>query len=944
VARAAAAMAALAGGPPKRPVTVPATEEAATEAATNSTPAPAANGEAAPVTSTKDSESVVAPVVANAADTAGGALASAGTTEDEKAAGAVGERVEQPSKPEQTSEQPAGEKESDGWDAARVRGFQRPEKIDILSLPRSLIGRIIGKAGATIKDIRERSGARIDARDQTEDPVQVLISGTTEAVDMAKSMLLDVAEGAAAASGDSSLAKLNALNAASAPSAATAPSAVSMTAASPGIQSGGSSGSRGPRSAAAAAAAAAAARVSERLAAAGGSTAVSQGASVAAAAGADAAAKLLAISDGDRSGSPQIGSIEEHVDLPKHATGKVIGTKGQQIAELRQKSGAQVDIDKSVATSCRVRIVGTREQIDKVKMLIQIVLETPAEGLSGEFMEIPKTAVGRVIGAGGARIQELQEKSGAKIDIDRSVEPHLCRFAGSAEAVALAKTLVTEVLEGKDRSSLGDAAITIEVSPLCTGRLIGPGGKQINEIQAASGAKVDIDKARDPCIVRMTGPTDAVAKAHAMVQEVIKNMMPVPAPPRPNPLAALLGQVSGANSVALAAAAAQAVRPAGGGSTGSTAVTSGLDEETIRFELPKAVAEKVGGNITWVRMVEQRTGARITVQRDGDVMFLEMSGQPEQIVEAEQCAEEAVRCMSMLAAGGPGAIQPPPPPAALPSPMGVREGVLPAGLVSPGLPPGSAPGASTLRRPPSSLGPGPEPIAPSTAPAVASQSTPALTDAPAPNGEAGSAEPMPIGAQAKAAPLQLPAQIADASPPAPVPPPWASGPGRPAMPARPSMAVAAMAVDFSATARPSMAVMAPDILPARPSMVAGVGVDMGVTNVAFGAFAPGTYGPGFAAPTTAPPRGPPIQGVTAAAPAPLAPWRLPGGPPPPAPSTLPPAPQTLPLAPQTLPVALVTASPAVLGIAPAPPWAVSTAAPPPPPPPLEASTTVPVQP
>ena len=96
--------------------------------------------------------------------------------------------------------------------ACRRFGFPaRPEKIEILQLPKSVIGRVIGKAntqagefyagsvpweaGATIKDIRERTGrrsrsrlnselrsarfrecpargARIDARDQTEDPVQ----------------------------------------------------------------------------------------------------------------------------------------------------------------------------------------------------------------------------------------------------------------------------------------------------------------------------------------------------------------------------------------------------------------------------------------------------------------------------------------------------------------------------------------------------------------------------------------------------------------------------------------------------------------------------------------------------------------------------------------------------------------------------------------------------
>merc|ERR1719191_2393503 len=103
----------------------------------------------------------------------------------------------------------------------------------------------------------------------------------------------------------------------------------------------------------------------------------------------------------------------------------------------------------------------------------------------------------------------------------------MVRFAGTPEAVQNGINLVKEVLEGRDRS-LGDVVDTLEVPPSCTGRLIGPGGKQINEIQEKSGAKVDIDKSREPCIVRILGQADAVAKATELVREVAQN---TPAPP-----------------------------------------------------------------------------------------------------------------------------------------------------------------------------------------------------------------------------------------------------------------------------------------------------------------------------------------------------------------------------------------------------------------------------
>merc|ERR1719491_2181953 len=105
----------------------------------------------------------------------------------------------------------------------------------------------------------------------------------------------------------------------------------------------------------------------------------------------------------------------------------------------------------------------------------------------------------------------------------------MVRFSGFPENVAAAKSMVAEVLEGRDRSVLGEALSTMEVPSTCTGRLIGPGGKQINEIQEKSGAKVDVDKTREPCIVRLCGGSDNVMAARRMALEVVQNISSLPA-------------------------------------------------------------------------------------------------------------------------------------------------------------------------------------------------------------------------------------------------------------------------------------------------------------------------------------------------------------------------------------------------------------------------------
>merc|ERR1719188_2130994 len=96
------------------------------------------------------------------------------------------------------------------------------------------------------------------------------------------------------------------------------------------------------------------------------------------------------------------------------------------------------------------------------------------------------------------------------------------------------------------------------------------------------------------------------------------------------------------------------------------------DEETLRFDVQLNVLEKLLASESgaWVRNVSSRTGARIQVKRDPAGKYhLEISGKPEQAVEAESLTEDAVRMLSAAAiadaadalasggaASGPGAL------------------------------------------------------------------------------------------------------------------------------------------------------------------------------------------------------------------------------------------------------------------------------------------------
>lgn len=149
-----------------------------------------------------------------------------------------------------------------------------------------------------------------------------------------------------------------------------------------------------------------------------------------------------------------------------------------------------------------------------------------------------------------------------------------------------------------------------------------------------------------------------------------------------------------------------------------------LDEETIGFDIPADVVDRVLVS-NWTRGVEMKTGARVVVSRtSGGGAHLDFHGQPEQVVEAESLAEDAVRRASALAAAGE-PIQPPPPPGPPPNVAGVSKAASKAaaaaaakaslppvpqqspalGMIVPG-----APGASMLQRPATLLS-APAPVA-----------------------------------------------------------------------------------------------------------------------------------------------------------------------------------------------------------------------------------------
>lgn len=145
--------------------------------------------------------------------------------------------------------------------------------------------------------------------------------------------------------------------------------------------------------------------------------------------------------------------INDTMDFPLSATGAIIGSRGTRIAVVRQRSGAQVSIDKSSDSKrCRVLLSGTVEQIEAAKELVnELVAEAstaaPVRPRENEqVVEVPHSMIGKVIGKGGDTIKRLQRETGAKIDvISDGSDPCPVRVSGSPQAIAAARYMIDAI-------------------------------------------------------------------------------------------------------------------------------------------------------------------------------------------------------------------------------------------------------------------------------------------------------------------------------------------------------------------------------------------------------------------------------------------------------------------------------------------------------------------
>ncbi|CAD6935641.1 unnamed protein product [Tilletia controversa] len=145
----------------------------------------------------------------------------------------------------------------------------------------------------------------------------------------------------------------------------------------------------------------------------------------------------------------------------------IIGKQGKHINEIRDKSGARLNISESVSSNPE-RILTVSGQLDAVSkafgLIVRKINDEPfdqpsvpgSRAVTIRFI-VPNSRMGSVIGKAGSKIKEIQEASGARLTAGEQMLPgsteRVLSISGVADAVHIAVYYVgTILLEHQERN------------------------------------------------------------------------------------------------------------------------------------------------------------------------------------------------------------------------------------------------------------------------------------------------------------------------------------------------------------------------------------------------------------------------------------------------------------------------------------------------------------
>lgn len=194
----------------------------------------------------------------------------------------------------------------------------------------------------------------------------------------------------------------------------------------------------------------------------------------------------------------------------------ILGQSGKVIKQIRQESGARLDVSKRDDEDSRVNkdrrlltIVGTKEQILDARRLLRAVFKE--ENDKTQVVDVGDK-MAAVIGKSGSVIKRIKEETGATLDADR--ESGTIRVSGEPDQIEQAVTAIKKI------SSPGDQ-ISMKINKRQKMLVIGKGGEMIRSIEKMTDCQLEVEKTEDGGgMLKIGGDSTHVLEAMKTIQKL----------------------------------------------------------------------------------------------------------------------------------------------------------------------------------------------------------------------------------------------------------------------------------------------------------------------------------------------------------------------------------------------------------------------------------------
>lgn len=210
---------------------------------------------------------------------------------------------------------------------------------------------------------------------------------------------------------------------------------------------------------------------------------------------------------------------QAHIDLkiPKEHHRFIIGREGQKLKSIELQTATKISIPRTEENTDTIKIIGTREGVDKARHQIQLISDEQAK-LAFERLEISKDYHPFIMGANNVVVKSISDASGARINIPPlSLNKDEITVAGEKDCVANAVSRIWKLHDELKRSV---SSVSVKVTKSQHKYIVGPRGHVLQEILQATGVWVEVPSPEsDSSTITLRGPQDKLGSALTQVYE-----------------------------------------------------------------------------------------------------------------------------------------------------------------------------------------------------------------------------------------------------------------------------------------------------------------------------------------------------------------------------------------------------------------------------------------